>query len=158
MLILSAGQMAEIAAAAEAAWPAEGCGLLVGRKVGRRDALVTRVMPADNLLKHRGNDRFELDPAVRFAAERAARDTGERVVGHWHSHPDGDAKPSMTDLSQAWEPELIWLIVAVAAAPDGRPQTVQMLAHRLDRERERTFPIQIHLAEKRACQGACFPT
>jgi proteasome lid subunit RPN8/RPN11 len=158
MLILSAGQMAEIAAAAEAAWPAEGCGLLVGRNAGRRDALVTRVIPADNLLRHQGNDRFELDPAVRFAAERAARDAGERVVGHWHSHPDGGAKPSAADLSQAWEPEMIWLIVGVAAAPDGRPQAVQMLAHRLDRERGRAFPIQIRLAEKRACQDACFPT
>lgn len=158
MLVLSAEQMAEIADAAEAAWPAEGCGLLVGRDAGRRHVAVTRVLPADNLLRHQGNDRFELDPAVRFAAERSLRGSGEKVVGHWHSHPDGDATPSATDLSEAWEPELIWLVVGVAPTSDGRPQAVQMLAHRLDRKRGRVFPIQIRLAEKRACQGARFPT
>lgn len=158
MLVLSAEQMADIAAAAEAAWPAEGCGLLIGRSAGRRDTAVTRVLPADNLLRHQGNDRFELDPAVRFAAERSLRGSDERVVGHWHSHPDGGATPSATDLSQAWEPQMIWLIVGVAAGPDGRPQTLRMLAHRLDRERGRVFPIRIRPAEKRACQGARFPT
>lgn len=156
MLVLSARQMASIASAAEAAWPAEGCGLLIGR--GRRVVTVTRVMAADNLLKAEGNDRFELDPAVRFAAERSVRGTGERVIGHWHSHPDGSAKPSATDLAQAWEPDLIWLIIGIAADGEGRPQAVQMLAHRLDREAGKVIPVRMETAEKRACQGAVFPT
>ncbi|EME69632.1 Mov34/MPN/PAD-1 [Paramagnetospirillum caucaseum] len=156
MLVLSATQMASIAAAAEAAWPAEGCGLLIGR--GRRVITVTRVVPAGNLLKTEGNDRFELDPAVRFAAERSLRGTQERVIGHWHSHPDGSAHPSATDLAQAWEPDLIWLIVGTAADADGRPQAVQMRAHRLDRAAGRMFPVRMEMAEKRACQDPVFPT
>ncbi|WP_096701366.1 M67 family metallopeptidase [Magnetospirillum sp. 15-1] len=156
MLVLSAEQMASIATAAEAAWPAEGCGLLIGK--GRRVVTVTRIMVADNLLKTQGNDRFELDPVVRFAAERSVRGTGERVIGHWHSHPDGSAKPSATDLAQAWEPEMIWLIVGIAADGDGRPQAIQMQAHRLDREAGKIFAVRMETAEKRACQGAVFPT
>ncbi|CUW41157.1 putative CysO-cysteine peptidase [Magnetospirillum sp. XM-1] len=156
MLVLSAEQMADIATAAEAAWPAEGCGLLIGK--GRRVITVTRVMNADNLLKAQGNDRFELDPKVRFAAERSVRGTKERVVGHWHSHPDGSARPSATDLAQAWEPELIWLIVGIAPDRQGRPQAVQMLAHRLDRDAGRVFAVRMETAEKRACQAARFPT
>lgn len=156
MLVLSAEQMASIAGAAEAAWPSEGCGLLIGK--GRRVVTVTRVMPAENLLGAEGRDRFELDPAVRFAAERAVRGTEWRVVGHWHSHPDGSASPSATDLAQAWEPELIWLIVGTAADGAGRPQAVQMRAHRLDRDAGRVFAVRIEMAEKRACQAARFPT
>jgi proteasome lid subunit RPN8/RPN11 len=154
MLVLSAAQMASIASAAEAAFPAEGCGLLIG--TGRRVIRVTRVMASDNLLKSSDNDRFELDPAVRFAAERAVRGTTERVVGHWHSHPDGSAQPSATDLAMAWEPELIWLIVGIAPASQGQGQAVQMLAHRLDREAGRIFPVRIDLAEKRACKPSAF--
>ncbi|ARJ65125.1 hypothetical protein WV31_05340 [Magnetospirillum sp. ME-1] len=156
MLVLSAQQMADIAAAAESAWPAEGCGLLIGK--GRRVITVTRVMNADNLLKSQGNDRFELDPKIRFEAERLVRGTRERVLGHWHSHPDGSAQPSATDLAQAWEPDLIWLIVGTAADSEGRPQAVQMLAHRLDRDSGRVFPVRMETAEKRACQAARFPT
>jgi proteasome lid subunit RPN8/RPN11 len=156
MLVLSAEQMASIATAAEAAWPAEGCGLLIGR--GKRVITVTRVMNADNLLKSEGNDRFELDPKIRFAAERSVRGTKERVVGHWHSHPDGSAHPSATDMDQAWEPDLIWLIVGTAADQQGRAQAVQMLAYRLDREAGRVFPVRVETAEKRACQAARFPT
>jgi proteasome lid subunit RPN8/RPN11 len=156
MLVLSAEQMADIASAAEAAWPAEGCGLLIG--TGKRVIRVTHVMAADNLLKNQGNDRFELDPAARFAAERLARATGQRVVGHWHSHPDGSARPSATDMAQAWEPDLVWLIVGIAADGLGCPQVTQMLAHRLDREAGRVFAVPIETAEKRACQPARFPT
>lgn len=157
MLVLSASQMASIATTAEAAWPAEACGLLIGRG-GRRIITVTRIMDADNLLKGEGNDRFELDPAARFAALRSVRGTDERVIGHWHSHPDGSARPSATDLAQAWEPDLIWLIVGIAADHQGRPQAIQMLAHRLDREAGKVFSIRMETAEKRACQGGVFPT
>ncbi len=156
MLVLSVHQMAAIASAAEAAWPAEGCGLLIG--TGRRVVRVTHVMAADNLLRDHGNDRFELDPAARFKAERLARETGQHVVGHWHSHPDGTARPSATDMAQAWEPDMIWLIVATTADGHGRPQVTQMLAHRLDREAGKVFAVPIETAEKRACQPARFPT
>lgn len=157
MLLMTAEQRAAVAAAAEAAWPAEGCGLLIGRGPRRRLA-VTEILPADNLLRHLGNDRFELDPAVRFTAERAARGTECRVIGHWHSHPDGSVRPSRTDLAQAWEPDLIWLIVGVAADSSGRPQALSMAAHRLDRARNRAYDILLRIAEKRACHDGRFPT
>ncbi|CAA7622315.1 M67 family metallopeptidase [Magnetospirillum sp. SS-4] len=146
MIRLSAGDMAVIADAAEAAFPFECCGLLVGR--GQRVIEVTRLVPAPNLLAGCAPDRFELDPRVRFATERALRGTAERLVGHWHSHPNGSPLPSPTDLEQAWEPEMIWLIAAVAPLPDGRPQTIQILAHRLDREGRRVRPVTIHQTDR----------
>ncbi|SEH33903.1 Mov34/MPN/PAD-1 family protein [Magnetospirillum fulvum] len=145
MIVFGSADLAAIAKAAEAAFPAEGCGLLIGR--GRRIVRVSRVIPADNLERERHLDRFELDPAARFAAERTLRGGPERIVGHWHSHPNGSADPSAEDIARAYEPELIWLIVAVAPGPDGRPQAGLRLAHRLDAttgsarpEKLRVFP------------------
>jgi len=112
-LLLTAAQLAAIEGDCRAAWPAEACGLLIGR--GRRVLKVARVMAAANLLAGSG-DRFELDPRVRLDAERQCRASGERVLGHWHSHPNGQTEPSATDLAMAFEPELIWLIVATPAA------------------------------------------
>jgi len=113
-LVLTAAQLVAIEGECRAAWPAEACGLLIGR--GRRLLKVARVMAAANLLADRGDHRFELDPRVRLDAEKQCRASGERVLGHWHSHPNGRAAPSATDLAMAFEPELIWLIVATPAA------------------------------------------
>jgi len=156
VIILAAGHLAEIAALAEAAFPAECCGLLVGS--GKRVVRVSRLVAAANLRRDETPDRFELDPLTRFEVERSLRGTAHRIVGHWHSHPDGSARPSTTDLAHAWEPDLIWLIAGVAADPRGRPQTVQILAHRLDRTAGRSWPVTLRLGEKSACKAPAFPT
>ena len=54
---------------------------------------------------------FELDPAALLAAHRAARSGGDAVIGHYHSHPSGDAMPSLTDAAQAAADGAVWLIV-----------------------------------------------
>ncbi|WP_324871461.1 M67 family metallopeptidase [Sphingomonas psychrotolerans] len=56
--------------------------------------------------------RFEIDPAALFAALRAERAGGPRIVGYWHSHPSGDATPSATDAAMAAPDGKLWLIVA----------------------------------------------
>ena len=146
MVSLTAAQLAFLADAAEQAFPAECCGLLVG--TGQRNITVTRLIPAPNLLSADTTDRFELDPRVRFETERALRGTSERIVGHWHSHPNGSAIPSPADLEQAWEPELIWLILGVTLNANGQPQAVQTLAHRIDRDLGRSRPILLRLSKK----------
>ncbi len=150
MIRLSAEHLAVIAGLAEDAFPFECCGLLIGH--GRRTIQVTRLVPAPNLLAGEAPDRFELDPRIRIATERELRGSAERVVGHWHSHPNGSPRPSPTDLEQAWEPDLVWLIAAVAPLPDGRPQTTQILAYRLDRAARRSRPIALRQTEKSACK------
>ncbi|CAA7621575.1 Mov34/MPN/PAD-1 [Candidatus Terasakiella magnetica] len=156
VIVLTPAQMASIADAAEAAFPAEGCGLLVG--TGRRTITVTRLVAAKNLLAGDGPDRFELDPSIHIRMECDLRGTPERIVGHWHSHPDGTAQPSATDLAMAWEPDLVWLIVGVAASCSGGGQVVQALAHRLDCEAGRSHPVPLRIAQNNACKGPGFPT
>ena len=115
MIILAAADLDAIAAAAEAAYPHECCGLLAGRTAAPDALRVTRVVPSRNVAEQRRHDRFEVDPQVRFDLMRALAGSDERLIGHYHSHPDHPAVPSATDRAMAHEPDLIWLITAVAA-------------------------------------------
>ncbi len=82
--------------------------------------------------------RFEIDPAALFAALRAERAGGARLVGYYHSHPGGDATPSAVDAAQAAPDDRLWLIVAgtiatlwratADGAMHGRFHAVELLA------------------------------
>ncbi len=97
----------------DASYPFEACGVMIGR-AGRRTVTVEDVFHARNLNTARARDRFLLDPEDHLAADRVARRRGLDVVGFWHSHPDHPARPSATDLEQAWE-DHSYLIVSTAA-------------------------------------------
>jgi len=87
----------------------EICGLLFGSE--RR---IDRVEPADNVASG-PQDTFEIDPKALFAALRAERAGGARMIGHYHSHPNGSAVPSARD-AEAAEPGKFWLILGGGAA------------------------------------------
>jgi len=87
---------------------------------------VTRVAESENKAAPASNDRFEVDPELRLSVMREARGTGRAIIGHYHSHPNGSARPSATDLALAYEPDLVWLITAVVGG-----QAVQSTAHLL---------------------------
>lgn len=134
MLLLKREDLKQIADLTEAAYPREACGLLAGFHRADGDIVVTRVAPSKNVAEPAQHDRFEIDPELRLrlmrelraAAPDALPGAGQSIIGHYHSHPDGTARPSATDLSMAWEPDLVWLITAVV---DG--QAVQSTAHLL---------------------------
>src|SRR5688500_12883306 len=86
--------------------PREACGLLFGDG----DA-ITGFQATENVAED-PERRFEIDPAALFAALRAERAGGPRIVGYWHSHPSGDATPSVTDAAMAAPDGKLWLIVA----------------------------------------------
>jgi proteasome lid subunit RPN8/RPN11 len=86
--------------------PEECCGLLLGR--GER---IARITPAANVADDR-RSRFEIDPAALVAAHRAARTGGPDLVGYYHSHPAGHARPSAVDCAHASGDRRVWAIVA----------------------------------------------
>lgn len=92
----------------------EVCGLLLGAAVAADAARVTALVPAVNVAAdpHR---RFEIDPATLLATHRQARSSGDRIIGHWHSHPDGRLAPSRRDAARATDNGQIWLIIAGGA-------------------------------------------
>lgn len=89
--------------------PLEACGLLFGAG----DA-ITGWQSAQNVAEDPAR-HFEIDPRVLFAALRAERAGGPRIVGYWHSHPSGDATPSVTDAAMAAADGRLWLIAGGGA-------------------------------------------
>lgn len=104
--IFSARALAAILAAATRAAPNEACGLLLGKPAHIHTAQPTANVAPDPA-RH-----FEIDPAALIAAHRAARAGGPQVVGYFHSHPNGLARPSATDAASAAGDGRIWAIVA----------------------------------------------
>ena len=113
-LVLTPHQLAAIVGHAEASYPEEACGLIVGKVARGGLAIAGRIEPSANIALERRRDRFEVDPALRFKVEREIRGTDEAIIGHYHSHPDHPALPSSSDLASAFEPELAWVIMSVA--------------------------------------------
>ncbi len=105
-ITIAAGLYDKLLAEARHAHPAECCGLLLGTG----DAIAS-ILPAANVaadpLRH-----FEIDPATLLGAHRAARADGPAVIGYYHSHPQGPARPSATDREHSTGDLRIWAIVA----------------------------------------------
>lgn len=91
-----------IYAHAEAEAPRECCGLLV-----REPACgATIYLPAENLHREAGRDRFRLDPLAYAQAE----EIGE-IRAIVHSHPNASANPSMADRVGCEASGLPWLVM-----------------------------------------------
>jgi proteasome lid subunit RPN8/RPN11 len=99
---------------ARATVPRECCGLVLGERYGE-DAHAFVLHPACNLAA--GVGRFEIAPEDHFAARRDARKMGYEIIGCYHSHPEGLALPSATDLAGAAEDNFLWLIAAPTTVP-----------------------------------------
>jgi proteasome lid subunit RPN8/RPN11 len=65
--------------------------------------------------------RFMIGPEDYRLAEARARERRGTLAGFYHSHPDHPARPSQTDLAQAW-PNLTYIIVAVR---EGTPEDLK---------------------------------
>ncbi len=119
-LTLSQADLDAVRAEAEAAYAQECCGVLVGtRDAG--GATVESVIKAANTAVE-PKRRFEVDPETLFAAYKSAREAGLEVIGHYHSHPDGTARPSVHDRARALAEGEVWLIVPVKDGGAGAPR------------------------------------
>jgi proteasome lid subunit RPN8/RPN11 len=138
MIAIPADAMTAILAHAEADFPHEACGLLVGRDDpdGARHVEVARALPNTREAEAR-HHRFLIAPADLVREERRVRAEGREIVGFYHSHPDHPAVPSRHDLEQAW-PLYSYLVVAVRA---GRAE--QALSWRLSDDRARFDPEEL---------------
>jgi proteasome lid subunit RPN8/RPN11 len=89
--------------------PRECCGLIEGVHEDNRFR-VTALHAARNLAIENG--RFDIDPRDHVAAAKSARARGCRIIGCYHSHPGGAARPSPRDVAGAGEEKFLWLIAA----------------------------------------------
>lgn len=57
--------------------------------------------------------RYRIDPEEQLAVFERLEDRGEDIVGFYHSHPRGPARPSETDAARATWPDRSYLIVSL---------------------------------------------
>ncbi len=102
---------------AVAAYPFEGCGLLLGPLAA--DKVATKVVVLKNILREEGRGRFDFrfSPAEFMQVQRAAEKDNLDVVGLYHTHPDHPPRPSKTDESQ---PMLSGWINVIASVHGGK--------------------------------------
>jgi desampylase len=116
----------EMLALAAAEPEREVCGLLLGE-----GDVVTAIEPCLNVSARR-EDSFEIDPAALIAAHKRARSGQSKIVGCYHSHPNGRAELSARDLDCADDGQ-IWAIIAGAELSvwrvvDRRASRLEMVA------------------------------
>ena len=137
-----------MSAHALAAYPGEGCGLLLGgERGGRRTAL--RAVPAENAAAD-PRRRYEISPERFLAAEKQAREEGLEVVGIFHSHPDRAAEPSRFDRRRAW-PYYSYVILAVR---QGRVETIRCWRRTAEAFEEEAWRVNERAAEAARGEGA----
>lgn len=91
--------------------PNEGCGLLGGRT--GEVSTVYRIPNVDA-----SPVTYTIQPEGHFRALQDAENRGLALIGAFHSHVDGPARPSATDVARAAEPDWVWL---VAGPMSGHP-------------------------------------
>jgi proteasome lid subunit RPN8/RPN11 len=105
---------ARVLQAASRAYPNECCGLIEGDDTpdGWR---ALAIHEAKNIADD-PRRRFLIDPQAQFDLMRRLRGEDTRIIGCFHSHPDGEAKPSAADRAEAYETDFLYLIAG--GSPD----------------------------------------
>ena len=88
--------------------PEEVCGYLAG--TGRD---VTRQFRLTNI--DHSNEHFSFDPKEQFQVVREARKAGLEILANYHSHPETPARPSQEDIRLAYDTNISYVIVSLAA-------------------------------------------
>lgn len=87
--------------------PSECCGLLSGS-----NGLITDIHPLRNDAE-KPETRYFATPEELFAAMRRIRETGQSLLGVYHSHPRTQAYPSASDVEMAFYPEAFYFIISL---------------------------------------------
>ena len=117
MIRISEGQLDKIRRHAEAEYPRECCGLLVGRiEDDGRTRVVVETVEVSNAWEGEGElgHRMLITPQDYMRAERRFSKDGLGVIGNYHSHPEDRAVPSQFDLEHLapW-PTMSYIVVSV---------------------------------------------
>lgn len=110
-----------------AAYPYEGCGLLLGEFAAEHNVIYD-IFPAENQwpVEEEKRVRFRIAPEEMLRAEMAALERGLEVVGIFHSHPDVPPVASPRDLAWATWPGYSYLITGINNAQPAGSRSWQL--------------------------------
>jgi [CysO sulfur-carrier protein]-S-L-cysteine hydrolase len=114
--------LSDMAAHARQDAPDECCGLLVGSSSlldpPYTNGVIDEAVRSTNL--ERTPTRYRIDPAEHVALVKRLRGTSRAIAGAYHSHPGTAPVPSASDLSEAFYPDFLYVIVSLARS--GNPE------------------------------------
>ncbi len=87
-------------------YPNEACGILAGH-----NGTVDKIYPMKNA--EASPSFYIMEPREQFRVMKEMRESGLELVGIYHSHTGSQAYPSATDVSLAYYPEAVYLIVTL---------------------------------------------
>ncbi len=106
-IVLGREQRDELVRHAEDCCPNESCALFFGTGMGGR-VLVREIFFARNAAE--SPSEFVIPDEQLIEAYKTAGERGLDVVGVFHSHPDSDAVPSITDAKFMDTNPVVWVI------------------------------------------------
>ena len=112
MIVLPAAVRTAICERAREGRPTEICGVLGGSYEPEGTSRVHSQYPAANVAET-PRTRYEIDPERQLAIFDRLEARGDEIVGFYHSHPRGPARPSETDAELATWPDRSYLIVSL---------------------------------------------
>jgi proteasome lid subunit RPN8/RPN11 len=115
MINVEAKAWQTMVAHAEATFPNECCGAMIG-SIDGAEKHVTLSVPLKNAFSGPQGSRYELRPEDLLEADRQARAAGLDLIGIFHSHPDCDAYFSTTDLQNSCP----WYSFVVLSVKNGK--------------------------------------
>jgi proteasome lid subunit RPN8/RPN11 len=105
---------------ARAAQPNEACGVIVGDAPAAAGGKPLRWERTTNAAA--SPFRYEIDPAELYRLTVATDDADEAFWGIVHSHTHSAARPSATDVGQAFYPDALYILVSLS--PDDDPEVL----------------------------------
>ncbi len=99
----------EIVSYAREHLPEESCGLIAG-EVNGDEKLIKKVYFLENV--DHAEDHFTLSPKDQLGAIKDMRANGLTALGNWHSHPSSPSRPSVEDISLAYDSRASYLILS----------------------------------------------
>ena len=100
MIHIERGPWREMVNHAQAAFPNECCGAMLGTIDGQTKTVAVALV-LDNVSSGSQRAHYELRPEDLLRADREARERKLDLIGIYHSHPDCDAYFSETDLKNS---------------------------------------------------------
>ncbi len=143
MITLSDSQLEAIKAHGVETFPHECCGVILGEIVGDKK-VVQQLRKLENVHEDGHERRYLVSPDEMFQLLREERETGVKVLGFYHSHPNHPAIPSGYDRDWA-SPWYTYIIVSIL---DGKPDL--LTAWVLDEDGAEFLPDEILTTESGA--------
>lgn len=95
--------------------PEEACGLIAGEFEGN-DKIIKKIYFLENI--DHAKDHFTMDPKEQLKCVKDMRENGYKALGNWHSHPSSPSRPSVEDISLAYDKGASYMILSfITQAP-----------------------------------------